>query len=81
MREPRFKIPDEHTFPVSRTADGIPYVRLADVRKKLGDGKAIALDDFLRNRTSLSISGERVACLWDLNDFLKTHVPISNANV
>lgn len=77
MRESRFQIPDEHVFPVSRTSDGIPYVRLEDVRQKLGDGKVISLELFIRDRTSLTIGGERVVCLWDLNDFLKIHVPVA----
>lgn len=78
MAETRFEIPDEHRFPVQRTADGVPYVTFEDVRKKLGDGMVIRLEAFLRNRTTLSIGGMQVACLWDLNDFLKSHVPVAS---
>lgn len=76
MRETRFNIPDEHVFPINRTADGLPYVRIEDVRKKLGDGLAIRLEQSLT--TSLRIAGEPVACLWELNDFLKKHVPVES---
>lgn len=75
MADTHFDIPEEHRFPVQRTQDGVPYVALEDVARKLGDGIVLRLEEFLRTRTALSIGGKKVACLWDLNDFLKSYVP------
>lgn len=78
MARDAFNVPEEYQFKVRHTADKLPYVLIEDVRARFGDGIAMRLEEFLEDKTRLKVNGETVACLWDLNEFLKVYVPVGS---